>query len=86
MPKGSTFSDVRDYRSISIMPVLSKVFDMIVDGKLSNILEFFLLFSFHVVETWEHLMSYLHCLSVCRLLWTGAWREHLFSWSLRSAV
>ena len=36
VPKESSFSDVGDYRHISITPVLLKVFEMIVAGKLSN--------------------------------------------------
>ena len=35
----SSSSDVKDYRSISITPVLSKVFEKIVFGKLSIFLE-----------------------------------------------
>ena len=35
VPKGSASSDVGDYRPISITPVLSKVFEKIVVGKLS---------------------------------------------------
>ena len=37
--KESSFSDVGDYRLISITPVLSKVFEKIVAGKLNNCLE-----------------------------------------------
>ena len=39
MPKGSASSDVGGYRPISITPVLSKVFEKIVSGKLSHFLE-----------------------------------------------
>ena len=39
MIKGSAFSDVGDYRPISITPVLSKVFKKNVTGKLSNFFE-----------------------------------------------
>ena len=38
-PKGSASSDVGDYRTISITPVLSKVFEKILAGKLSYFLE-----------------------------------------------
>ena len=36
VPKGSSSSDVGDYRPISVTPVLSKVFKKIVAGKLSH--------------------------------------------------
>ena len=39
VPKGSPSSDVGDYRPLSITPVLSKVFEKIVAGKLSHYLE-----------------------------------------------
>ena len=39
VPKGSAFSDVSDFRPISITPVLSKVFEKTVAGKLSNFLQ-----------------------------------------------
>ena len=39
VPKGSASSDVLDCRSISNTPVLSKVFEKIVAGKLSNFSE-----------------------------------------------
>ena len=39
MLKESSFSDVGDYRPVSLTPALSKVFEKIVAGKLSNFLE-----------------------------------------------
>ena len=39
VPNRSPSSDVEDYRSISITPLLSKVFEIIVAEKLSNFLD-----------------------------------------------
>ena len=39
MPKKSSSSDIGDYRSISITPLLLKVFEKIVAGKLRHFLE-----------------------------------------------
>ena len=84
MPKGSASSNAGDYRPISIMPVLSKVFEKIVTGKLSN---FFKSNSIHPpsqfsyprgLGTCDALLTLSHRLQV---LWTGAWREDLFSWT-----
>ena len=39
MPKESSSVDIEEYKIFSIMPVLSKIFEKIVIGKLSNFLE-----------------------------------------------
>ena len=67
----AAFSDVGDYRPISITLVLSKVFENILVGKLSHFLErksMPLSFSFRTEGVWEHVMLCLHCLTVCRFL------------------
>ena len=54
MPKKSSSWKVGDYRPISITPVLSKVFEKIVSGKLCPFLEGLLFLSFCIGEAWEH--------------------------------
>ena len=75
MPKESSSSDAVEYRPISTTPVLSKVFEKIVTGKLSNFLEGNRLLSlsqFSYPRRQEHVMLCPYCLTVCR--WFG-WRH-----------
>ena len=77
------YSNVGDDRQNSIIPVLSKVFEKIVAGKLSifflNITVCFLFLSFCIRRVWKHVMLCSHCATIYRLLWTGAWRKCLSS-------
>ena len=60
---------------ISITPLLSNVFEKIVAGKFSifcKVTVCFLLLSFHIGRTWEHVMLCSHCLTIYKLLGTGA--------------
>ena len=74
-------SDNGDYSHISITPVLSKI------GKDSGWeIESFnckvticFILSFYTGRACEHVMLSSCCLTIYRLLWTGAWREGLFS-------
>ena len=81
MPKKSSSSVVRDYRLISITFLLSKVFEKIMAEKSSHFLESNSLLRSPYRKTWEYVILCSHCLTLYKLLWTGAWREGLFSWS-----
>ena len=81
VPMESSSSDVGDYISISITSLLSHVFEKIVAGKLSNFLKSISLLPpcFRIGGAWKYAMLCLHCLSIYKLLWTGVWKEGLFS-------
>ena len=79
--KGSPSSDFGDYRPISNTLLPSKVFEKIAAGKFGHFLESssLLLSQCSHRMPWVHVMLCSHCLTVYKLLWTGAWKEGLFS-------
>ena len=82
MPKEFASLDIGDYRPISNTPVMSKVFEKIVAGKLFLERNSMLPPSQFLYQRGLGACDVcLHCLTIYRLLWTGAWREDLFSWT-----
>ena len=77
-------SDAGDYRPIFIMPVLSKVFEKIVAEKLFHYLKVSSLLpplQFLCRKGLGICDALLTPFTPCRLLWTGAWKEGLLSWT-----
>ena len=65
--KVTVSSDVGEYSPISVTPLISKVFEKIIAGKLSHSLEGTSRLSFCIKRAWEYAMLCPHCITIYRL-------------------